>query len=249
MLLAFNGIATLEFFMNIKTNTLSIVLLSTLLAGCANDEDSPFGPNSGATSSSNIITDINFAVGADEPNPEVHDDDGYHGGVEVTLTARAGDKDNLSVTSGTVYFRSEYGILTPDSCELGSTGTCSVTWTSILENIPVDDLADITIYTLGEESYFDVDGSGDFNDGDTQITDTEEPFVNYNGTIGAADVFNVGIDLPIDLDGSGATGTAHTPADGKISVAGCSHSTLCASSSSIIIFDQMTLNLNTETPP
>jgi len=248
MRLAFNGIATLELFMNIKINTLSIILLSTLITGCANEENSPFGPNSsGAASSTNIITDINFSVGASESNPAVHDDDGYHGGIEVTLTARAGDKDNLSVTSGTVYFRSEYGILTPNFCELDSTGTCSVTWTSILENIPGDDLADITVYTLGEESYFDVDGSGTFNDGDTQITDTDEPYVNYNGTIGAVDVFNIGVDLPIDLDGSGATGAAHTPADGKISVAGCSHSTLCATSSSIIIYDQMTLDLYTGT--
>jgi len=235
--------------MNIKINTLSIALLSALLTGCATDDESPFGPATvtDATSSTNIITDINFSVGASEPNPEVHDDDGYHGGVEVTLTARAGDKNNLIVTSGTVHFRSEYGLLTPNSCELDSTGTCSVTWTSILEGIPANDYADITVYTLGEESYFDLDGSGDFNDGDVQRTDTDEPYVDVNHTTGPGRNFTDGTDIPIDLDNSGATGTAHTPADGKISVAGCSHSTLCATSSTIIIYDQLTLDLYTGT--
>jgi len=247
MRLAFNGIATLELFMNIKINTLSIILLGTLLTGCANEENSPFGPNSGDVSSStNIITDINFAVGASEPNPAVYDDDGFHGGVEVTLTARAADKDNLAVTSGTVYFRSEYGILSPNSCELDSTGTCEVSWFSILEGIPTDYYADITIYTLGEESYFDLDGSGDFNDGDVQRTDTDEPYVDVNHTTGARS-FTTGTDIPIDLDGSGTTGTAHTPADGKISVSDCRHSTDCATSSSIIIYDQLTLNLDART--
>lgn len=225
-------------------NKLIVFLLSSiLLSGCAGDE-SPFGPNSG-TSSSNIITDINFSVGASEPNPAVHDDDGYNGGVEVTLTATAGDKDNLAVTSGTVYFRSEYGILSPNSCELDSTGTCSVAWFSILEGIPGDDLADITVYTQGEESYFDFDGSGDFNDGDLQRTDTDEPYVDINGNR----AFTNGTDIPIDLDNSGDTGAAYTPADGLISVAGCRHSTLCATSGSIIIYDQMTLDLDTTTPP
>lgn len=234
--------------MKTQYKILSLLCITAALTGCDTSAESPFGPNSNGNSSSatNIITDINFSVGASEPNPAVHDDDGYHGSVEVTLTATAGDKDNLAVTSGTVYFRSEYGILSPNSCELDSTGSCSVSWFSILEGIPSDDYADITVFTLGEESYFDLDGSNDFNDGDVQRTDTDEPYVDVNHTTGAR-TFTLGTDLPEDLDGSGATGAAHTPADGKISVAGCRHSTLCATSTSIIIYDQLTLDLYTGT--
>lgn len=234
-----------------KNNLLliSYLCLPALFSGCSSS-DSPFSENGGAGSSStNIITGINFSLGADEPNPAVVDDTGSHGGVEVTLTVRAGDRNNAAVTTGTVYFRSEYGLLNPNFCVINSTGTCSVTWTSILSNIPADLLADITAYTLGEDSYLDLDDSGNFNDGDTPLTDFPEPYVNVNHVPPAARVFDVGFDIPIDLDNSGDTGAAHTPADGLLSVSGCTHSSLCAPTSLTYIFAQLTLDLDKTTPP
>lgn len=246
MHLAFSGKKILDLFMNIKTNTLSIVLFGALLAGCTSGE-SPFGPGGG--SSSNIISDINFTVSASETKPEVITADGIrHGGIEVEITARAGDRDNVAVSSGTVYFQSEYGLLSPNSCEMGSTGTCSITWTSLADGLPLDYKASIVGYTLGEESYYDEDDSGNFNDGDTAMTDTDEPFIdaNHNGT------FDIGIDLPIDLDDSaraGVAGSAYTPADGLLSVSGCTHSSLCASSSRIYIYGRTTLDLDRRSDP
>jgi len=229
--------------MNIKFNTLSIALLSALLAGCANDDESPFGPGGG--SSSNIISDINFTVGASELKPEVLTADGVtHGGVEVEITARAGDRDNIAVTSGTIFFQSEYGLLNPNSCELGSTGTCSITWTSLSSGLPPDYLTSIVGYTLGEESYLDLDDSGNFNDGDAVLTNTDEPYLDTNHNF----VFD-GFDLPIDLDNSASTGSAYTPADSLLSVSGCSHSSLCASSSRIYIYGRVTLSLDRRSDP
>jgi len=231
-----------------KTLTLlTYSIISTLLVSCGSSDESPF--TSGGGSSTNIISDINFAVGADEPNPAVVDDEGFHGSVQVEIIVSAGDRDNFAVTSGTVHFASEYGLLSASSCQLESTGQCSVTWSSILEGIPQDFLADITVYTLGEESYLDIDGSKNFNDGDIPLTDTAEPFIDINGAVATAPVFNLGVDVPIDLDNSGDDGAAHTPADGLMSVSGCTHSTLCAPSSRIYIFDTITLDLDTRTPP
>jgi len=245
MRLAFNGIATLELFMNIKTNTLSIVLLSTLLAGCANDEESPFAPPGSSSSSTNIISNINFTVGASETKPAVITADGVrHGGVEVEITARAGDRDNSAVTTGTVYFQSEYGLLNPSSCEIDETGTCSVTWTSLADGLPTDFQSSIVGYTLGEESYLDLDDSGNFNDGDVVLTDTDEPYLDTNHNL----IFD-GLDLPIDLDNSASTGNAYTPADGLVSVSGCTHSSLCASSSRIYVYNRTTLDLDRRSDP
>jgi len=214
-----------------------------LLVGCANDDESPFGPGGG--SSTNIISDKNFTITASEPRPEVVTATNIFGGVDVDIVVRAGDRDNAAVTSGTIYFQSEYGLLNPSSCQLDSTGTCSVTWTSLAGGLPADFFSDIVGYTLGEESYLDLDDSGNFNDGDSQLTDTDEPYLdtNHNNT------FDDGIDLPIDLDNSGNTGNAYTPADTLISVSGCTHSSLCASASRIYIYDRATLSLDRRSDP
>ena len=227
-----------------KTLILTLTIVNSLIFGCSTEDSSPFGTG-GGSSSSNIISDKNFGVGASPFNPAVLDDDGYHGSITSTISVRAGDRNNLAVTSGVIHFRSEYGILSSTTCTLDSTGTCSVTWTSILDGIPTDLSAGITAYTIGEESFLDSDGSGTFNDGDIVLSDTTEPFIDFNGNYS----FEDGTDIPIDLDDSlSTTGTAHTGIDGLVSVSGCAHSTLCAASGSIYIFDQMNLNLDARTP-
>ena len=244
MRLAFNGIATLELFMNIKINTLSIILLSTLITGCANDE-SPFAPGGGGGTSTAPISDKNFNLFFDPVDPEVITDEGAFGGIEVTVTAFAGDKDNTAVNGGTVFFQTEWGILNASSCQLVS-GSCSVTWTSDSDFgfIPADLLNTFTAYVVGEESYIDLDGSGNFNDADggTYLRDLDEPFVDisHDGIYTAGDPI-------IDLDQNGV----HTAGDSMFNGAGCTHTTLCGSGTpeSITIYDIGTINLDQRTPP
>ena len=202
---------------------------------------------SGGSSSTNIISGKHFSIGFDNANPTVVDDDGFHGGVAVSITVTAGDRYDAIVTTGTVYFRTEYGLLYPSSCELESTGTCSVTWQSELTGIPADYKNTVTAYTLGEEGFYDLDGSSNFNDGDTIIFDTPEPFldIDHEDTPPATRaIFNAGSDIPIDLDNSGG----HTLADGLYNGAGCTHSSLCGATTLIYIYDQATMDLDTRTP-
>ncbi|MDH5736404.1 MAG: hypothetical protein OEY87_09805, partial [Gammaproteobacteria bacterium] len=109
------------------------VTISALMTGCSSDDISPF--TSGRASSSNIISDSKFAVAASDLNPQVRDvaNNVTYGGIEVTITASAGDKDNAFVTSGTIHFATEYGYLSASSCNLDSTGSCSITWYSIAD--------------------------------------------------------------------------------------------------------------------
>ena len=201
MLLAFNGIATLEFFMNIKTNTLSIVLLSALLAGCASGEDSPFAPaESSSGSSSNIISSINFGITASELNPQVLkfktgsivgattanlvDVENSVSPVSSEITATAADNTGALVSSGTVYFTTQYGILSASSCELEN-GRCSVTWESIadLSTLIFGSIIDIqnvvTAWTYGSEGFDDLDGDDILSDNEF-FYDTVEPFLDRN---------------------------------------------------------------------
>lgn len=232
-------------FMNkIASFTSFALTLSVLMTGCSSDDVSPFAQGGGA-SSTNIISEKNFAVAFDEPNPGILDDDGWHGGVEVEIIIYAADRNNTTVTGNTIHIETEYGILSSNTCVIDPNGQCSVTWTSILSNIPGDLLNTVTAYTLGEESFVDLDGSGNFNDGDSFLYDSEEPYLDLDRNL----AFTPGTDIPIDLDNSGATGTAHTPADGFYSGAGCTHSSLCAASSLTYIFDYSFMNLDARTPP
>ena len=230
--------------MNIKINTLSIVLFGALLAGCTNGE-SPFSPGGGSGTSTAPISDKNFNLFFDPIDPEVVTDDGNFGGVEVTVTVLAGDKNNIAVNGGTVFIQTEWGILNANSCQLVN-GACSVTWSSDSDFAfkPIDNEVTFTAYVQGEESYVDLDGSGNFNDADggAYLRDLDEPFIDisHNG------VYNVG-DPIIDLDQNGV----HTAGDSMFNGVGCTHTTLCGSGTpeSINIYDISRINLDQRTPP
>ena len=225
-----------------KTRSLTslALALSVLMAGCS-DDGSPF--TEGGASSTNIISDNKFAVAASDLNPQVRDTVNLitFGGIEVTITASAGDKNNALVTSGTVYFATEYGYLSASSCNLDSTGTCSITWTSIPDfaSLPSngDLINSITAWTYGEESYFDLDGDGSFSDGDgVQITDTGEPFIDidHDGN------YLAGTDIPIHTDADGI----YTVANGKFDGSNCTRSnTAECGNSQIAIYDLVELDL------
>ncbi|MCW9013820.1 MAG: hypothetical protein OQL06_08560 [Gammaproteobacteria bacterium] len=228
--------------MNQQLKIITSLLLTSVLAGCASSDDSPFGTGA-ASSSTNIIADKNFSIFFDEPNPIVIDqDDAGHADVEVTITIVAADRNNALVTGGTVHIRSQWGTLDANSCEI-SNGSCSVKWTSNgnFNFIPGDLLNSVTAYTLGEESFIDLNGNGYFDDGDgnTFLRDLPEPFedLNHDG------VYTPATDVVIDVDNSGG----HTPANGAYNGDGCAHSTLCGNETRIYILDISRMDM-LETP-
>jgi len=259
MRLAFNGIATLELFMNIKINTLSIILLGTLITGCANDENSPFGPASNSSgSSTNIISSINFGITASELNPQVlefttgtvigtnaitADYGAFENSwspVSSTITATAADNSGALVSSGTVFFTTQYGLLSTQSCELVD-GRCSVTWQSIadistllLPGNLIDIQNVVTAWTYGSEGFIDLDGDDILSDNES-FFDTEEPFLdrNDNGIYDAAvddTIVNNTHDLENNVfDGPSCDSTTRTD---------------CGSAALIPIFDSVYLKMD-----
>lgn len=228
--------------MNIKTKLLPLLIATATLAaaGCDTASESPFSPGGGG-SSGLPISNKNFNIFMDPVDPDVIDDDGGHGGVEVSLVIEAGDKFNSSVSGGTVHFYTEWGILDDSSCEIIQ-GTCSVTWRSDsnFSFLPPDLRTVIVAYTYGEESYVDLNGSGTFDDadGNSFLRDIEEPYLDLDRSFTYTPA-----DQIIDTDFSGA----HTPADGMFNGAGCAHSTLCGTPSRIVIWDVAYLNLDQRT--
>lgn len=230
--------------MNTKLKLFSLLLIGASLIGCDTSDESPFAPNGGGGSSGLPISDKNFSLFVDPADPAVIDDDGGHGGVEVKLVVQAGDKFNVSVSGGTVYFITEWGILDNNSCELVN-GSCFVTWRSDADFgfMPADLLTAITAYTSGEESYLDLNGSGNFDDadGNVYLRDIPEPYLDLDRSLGYS--------LPdqiIDIDNNGV----HTIADLLFNGSGCTHSTLCNTTTTrIIIWDQIYLNMDQRTPP
>ncbi len=225
--------------MNIKTKLLPLLIATASLAaaGCDTASESPYSPGGG--SSGLPVSDKNFELFFDPVDPEVIDDDGSYGNIEVTLTARAGDKFNSAVSGGTVHFVTEWGVLDDNSCQLVE-GSCSVTWrsNSNFSFIPADLRTAIVAYTYGEESYIDLNDNGTFEDGDIFLRDIPEPFLDLDRsyTYTASDQI-------IDTDNNGI----HTPADGMFNGSGCAHSTLCGSPSRIIIWEHSLLNMDQRT--
>jgi len=208
--------------MNSTTTLLYGLLASTaLLAGCAGGEDG-FSGLSGS-SSTNIISAKHFTLTFSDLNPQVYEiaTNTIHNDVQVTVVATAGDRKDAFVTSGTVYFQTQVGLLSANSCTLTASGSCSVTWTSSIDgaDFPADAINTITAWTNGEEGFQDMNGNGYFDDGDAFTHDTGDPFLDVSHD-GVNPVFNAGID-PLILP------QAYVPPDGFYTGSGCQHSTLC----------------------
>ena len=194
--------------MNIKNTTLSFFLFSALLSGCGSDE-SPFGPP--GSSSSNVISDINLGLTASVIEPQVIEFElgTVIGSTQTTanyadiktvwapvtseITVTAADNSGALVSSGTVFFATQYGLLSASSCQLQD-GTCTITWSSIanLDNLYVSntivDIRNVIVaWTYGSEGFIDLDGDDQLSDSEL-FFDTEEPFLdrNDNNTYDAA---------------------------------------------------------------
>ena len=151
----------------------------------------------------------------------------------VVVTARLGDRFNNPVPDGTVVNFTTEGGLIEGSCQT-SDSACSVNWTSQAPR-PDDNRSTVLAYAIGHETYYDDNGSGVFDDGDS-FDDLPEAFRNDDENIDADrnEVFNPDAtngfindfsqdEKYIDYDESGD----YSVADGVFNGVPCNHSTNC----------------------
>ncbi len=143
----------------------------------------------------------------------------YDGETSIVSVALA-DRFNNPVPDGTVVnFTTEGGVI-ESTCQT-SNGTCSVTWTS--QN-PRVGRANILAYSIGHETYYDKNGSGIFDDGDT-FDDLGELFRDDDEslTFNPHDSVISQDEKLIDYDENGN----YTGPDGVYNGIPCNHSTDC----------------------
>jgi len=172
-------------------------------------------------------------------------------GETLTISVLGADRFGFKTTGNNITFKSNYGSI-EQSCTITS-GSCSVTLTTLSDlpaisnpsaaiNPPGLEIiaANIVLYTNGEESFFDANGNGYFDDGDTFTLDMDEPYLDNNNN----GQFDAGIDEPIDIDQNGT----YTPADNLYSGSNCQHSSLCSPKPSTVIWDSMQIDLVSSAP-
>jgi len=184
-------------------NLITTAILVFALSSCGGDE--AFTGGSGS-SSSNIISAANFGVTASDLHPEVlqfaagsitnptsdktakkSDFISSLSPVDVEINVTAADNEGALVSSGTVYFSTQYGILSASSCEL-TAGRCSVTWQSVAELSQLDVVGDptlrdiinvVTVWTQGVEGFTDLNGDQSLSDLEV-FFDTDSPYLDRN---------------------------------------------------------------------
>ena len=185
-------------------NLITAAILAFALSGCGGDE-SPFAANTGG-SSSNIISAANFGVTSEQLSVDVlefaagsitspnSDKTALRSGfiaswspVDAEITVTAADNEGALVSTGTVYFATQYGILSASSCQLEA-GRCSITWQSVadLSQLAVagdpnsiDIVNVITAWTYGVEGFTDLNGDRLLSDFET-FFDTDSPYLDRN---------------------------------------------------------------------
>ncbi len=241
-------------------NKLHILILLPLLgaigliSGCSDDEStatsvSGTSANSGSLGASTPTGNINaagFFILYDPAVPDVFDSDLSYTQQESTITIFADDVNDLVELSGhTVNFRTEWGSFvgsTRDACVLEN-GSCSVTWRSgDPDTAPSDCRVAITAWANGEESFFDANDNGLFDQSEG-LYDIEEPFLSINTNVN--DTFDetlttfegIGelIDI-IDFDGRSGHNYSHDSGDLEYTGTLCaSGNTRCSGRTSMII--------------
>jgi len=235
-----------------------------ILMSCGGTNNSPF--KEGGGSSTNIISASNFGVTSSDLNPEVLE---FGAGsitnpdaitaarsdlvvvwspVDTEITVTAADNEGALVTSGTVYFETQYGILSASSCELNE-GRCSVTWQSVAELSQLNVLGSptlidivnvVTVWTYGAEGFIDLNGdqrlSNNTNPTTTEIFfDTDSPYLDRNDN----EMYDAAVDNIIATN-------QYTSANNLYEGPNCDTSTRsdCGSSSLVPIYDYVYLRLN-----
>ncbi len=145
-------------------------------------------------------------------------------GDEVILVVRLGDRNNNPIPDGTVInFTTEGGVI-DGSCAT-TNGTCEVTWRNQNPK-PSDNRTTILAYAIGHETFYDHNGDGVFNDGDS-FDDLGEIFRDDD----ESETYNPG-DISFSLDEKLIDydeNAAYTPGDGVYNGIPCDHPTDCPS--------------------
>lgn len=209
--------------MNSIVKPLILTIITAAMTACGSS-DSPY--TEGAGSSTNIISAANFGVTSSELNPEViefqagsvspGDLTGTTTDIEATwspvtadITVTAADNEGALVSTGTVYFTTQYGVLSESSCTLQN-GRCSVTWESIadlsvlyLAGGQTDIINEIVAWTYGAEGFVDLDGDKRLSDNEF-FFDTDTPYLDRNDN----GIYDAAIDdtiLPSAYEGQNGT--------------------------------------------
>lgn len=223
---------------------LFITSAALLLIGCGENNDSFTQGAAANSANSGVISSDNFTILSSELTPDIFDDPNTSTFTytELTITVRIGDRNNQKLTdTHTVFFKTEWGLIEP-SC-VTSDGTCSVTWqTSSGGTAPTDHNNTILAYTIGEESFTDVNGNGSFDDDDNStpsFTDLEEPYVDSNRNL----MYDLGEPIA-DVDSAG-TINEHDFGDGFFNGNGCTHSSLCSTTKkTIFVWDDVQIKMD-----
>jgi hypothetical protein len=234
-------------------NIIALIASSAIfMTGCDNETKAFKSSDSDDTATptnSGTISQKNFSILADDVQPPVYDKDtGVSTDTTVVITVKIGDLNNQLLTDKhTVHFATEWGLIEP-SC-VTENGTCSVDWqTSLASPMPAGRLTTITAYTLGEETFVDSNGNGEFDDADTTFSDQQEPFID---TVipppPTPIVFDENEDVIIDVMNGNELGQngVHDLGDGFLNSPHCTHSSLCSTvRSTIYIWNDIQLDMN-----
>ena len=172
-----------------KTKALLLLILTIfLLAGCggtssSSSDDSNDNEEGGNNSAYDprLVTGFpdqnSFSIAAETLNPEAYN----YNNVDVPLTVNVGDRYNNPVPEGTTVFLVSEGGLVSESCASDESGTCAATWTSTGPR-PADGRATVLAFSVGEESFVDVNSNGFYDPQDRfdRGSDVGEAYIDEN---------------------------------------------------------------------
>ena len=161
--------------------TMALIASSTVFVSGCGDTSSFENPAATGTLNNEIQTQVpdqnSLTVSSEKISVEALD----FNGETVIVTVHAADRNNNPVPNNTaIRFLTNGGSIEPQC--LTTDGVCTVTWTEH-DPTPVTLEAIILAYTVGEESFTDLNDNGLYDAGEL-FTDIPEPFfdLNNNGT-------------------------------------------------------------------
>ena len=234
--------------MNFRFLKLAMLLSSSafVISSCSDNNafEAPPTGNGETPINSGVVSHNNFTVLSSDIEPAIFADpaDTAFTFTELTITARVGDRNNQLLTDAhTVFFKTEWGLIEP-SC-VTTNGSCTVKWqTSSGNTAPADHKNTIMAYTLGEESFTDVNGNAIFDDGDNatpSFDDIDEPYVDSN----RSKSYDTGEPFA-DVNNN----DAHDNRDTFFNGDGCTHSSLCSTQKSAYVWDDVQISMDGPPP-
>lgn len=223
-----------------------------ILTSCGEDNTSFTTTGSTSSFKTGTVSSDNFTVLSSNLTPAIFADtaSSTFTFTELDITVKIGDRNNQKLTDAhTVFFRTEWGLIEPSCVTVD--GTCSVTWqTSSGGTAPADHKNTILAYTIGEESFSDINGNAIFDDADNDtpsFTDIEEPYIDSNENT----MHDFGEPIVDVINGNDETGEngQHDFGDSFFNGNGCTHSSLCSETQkTIYIWDDVKIDMNGPPP-